>query len=593
MSDAPIQPGTQLEDGTTVGDYIGRSEAALNFYGEHPEFGRVVVKVLAPQLDEALAAHDDAIGCMFGVRHHNLQSVVARGQYGPRHYLVYEYVHGQSLRATLEQVADADGGVDVDMALQLVGQVSQGLEVLHTVDAHGVLTSDNIFLRRDGRIVVVNVGYARLAMQASRDANAYGSSPYIAPEVRDDPWNASEVSDIYSLGVLLVALLSGREPTMETLPALIAAVCERHPEVADAVQGCVAEEQMMRIQSVGEVRALLRQRADLASSSALAAQSVPADSEMGDVLDRIEMPSVPKLRPAITADTDAERWIASIDGRDRGPFTAAKIREMLQSDEITENTRVVDMFTQQGALLIDVPEFTDFVIDFLPQRAKLRIERAERRDEVVKQAKRTGATTIVAAVLAVVAGAAALIAMQVDSPPVPFGDIVRPFAHTFVLDEPTYVEIAADDALIASLFDFSDPVPEPEENSGRSSRRSRSGGGEEDDGAEPSLDDYVVSFDGSRPSRKLSNDEINQTVAANQSSIQRCFQGELRANPRFAGVTVNWSIVPDGRTTSIRIEPHGPVTDDATSCLRRAFRRMRFPEFNDVPMNITIPFRLQ
>jgi hypothetical protein len=58
-------------------------------------------------------------------------------------------------------------------------------------------------------------------------------------------------------------------------------------------------------------------------------------------------------------------------------------------------------------------------------------------------------------------------------------------------------------------------------------------------------------------------------------------------------VTVQWSIVPDGRTTNIRIESHGEVSDDARSCLRRAFRRMRFPEFNDVPMNISVPFLLQ
>jgi hypothetical protein len=185
---------------------------------------------------------------------------------------------------------------------------------------------------------------------------------------------------------------------------------------------------------------------------------------------------------------------------------------------------------------------------------------------------------------------------QVESPPVPIDAMITAFEHEFVLQEPTFVEIQADESLIASLFDFSDPPPE-EPSSGRSGRSGRSGGSESDDRereeAPPSLEDYVVSFDSSRPSRKLSTDEINDTIAGNQSSIQRCFQRELRSNPDFAGVTVRWSIIPDGRTTDIRVEEHGEVTDEAKACLRRAFRRIRFPEFNDVPMTISIPFRLQ
>lgn len=570
MSESPIAPGTTLQDGTVVGEYLGRSAAALNFVAKHPTHGDVVIKVLAPALEEPLAANADAIRCLFGVRHPNLQTPLAHGHVGPRHYLAYAFVEGQSLRATLDHVA-AGSGVDLTTALHLHEQLLDAVEALHDFTPHGVLTSDNIYLTRTGDAVVANTGFARLALQAADDP-AYAATAYVAPEVVDDPWAASETSDVYSLGVILVALLSGQDPPRERLQDLAEQVCEAHPAIADVIRTSVNEEQVMRFTSVAELRQALR-----------AANETPVTPSI---------PSIPKLRLGVTAEEDADRWITSINSRDFGPYGSDKIREMLRADEIDENTMITDVFTQETVPLIDVPTFTDFVIDYIPERAKRRLAQDERRKEVVKQAKRTGTTTIVASALAVLAGAAAFFAMQVDSPPVPFADIVQVYAHTFELDEPTYVEIAADDALIASLFDFSDPVPEePEE--GRT-RRSRSSGDEpRDDGAEPSLDDYVVSFDNSRPSRKLSNDEIHGTLASNQSSIQRCFQPELRSNPRFEGVSVSWSIVPDGRTTSIRVSPYGTISDDASSCVRRAFRRMQFPEFNDVPMNVTIPFRLQ
>lgn len=588
MADSPIRPGTVLEDGTIVGDYIGRSGGALNFYGESAG-ERVVVKVLAPKLDGPLEAHSDAVACLFGLRHPGLQSLIARGAIGPRHYLVYEYIEGRTLRATLAQVQAAGGAVDLETTLHVIVQASQALEVLHGITPHGVLTADNLFLRGDGQTTVANIGYARLALSASASVE-YAESAYVAPEVREDPWSASEVSDVYSLGVALVALLAGEDVSRATLPAAVVRVCQKYPQLEEVVHACLADEQVMRLQSMPEVRALLRECTGLEASGVLPLPHMEKPA-VDDLFGGIELTSRPSIGATESTGEDPERWITSIDGRDYGPFTAAVIRQKLTADEIDEDTLIVDLFTQESASLVDVPTFTDFVMDYLPQRAKKRIAQAERREEVVKQAKRTGATTIVASVLAVAAGAAALIAMQVENPPVPFDDIVRPYAHVFELDEPTYVEIAADDALIASLFDFSDPVPEeePTSNSGRRSDR----GGESALEEEPSLDDFVLSFDNSRPSRKLSSEEINQTIAANQSSIQRCFQRELRANPRFTGVTVSWSIVPDGRTTNTRVEAHGDVSDDATRCLRRAFRGMRFPEFNDVPMNVTIPFRLQ
>ena len=591
---APIQAGTVLEDGTTVGSYIGRSEGALNFYGENQAVGRVVVKILAPQLDETLNAFGDTLKSLYGVRHPSVQQLVGRGRVGPRTFLTYEYVDGQTLRSALQKVIDAGGAVDAPTTAEFLVQASLALDALHAVAPHGVLTSENLFLQRDGKLKVANIGFANLTLCAfGTTGDEYGNSAYLAPEVREDPWGATEVSDVYSLGVLTVALLTGRHPTRTELPELARMACARYPELAEPIEASIAEETVLRLQSMAEFRDAVR-RAVPDSGPAPPTPDVPSN-ELDDLFGEIQLPDAPTLGATETTANDPERWITHVDGRDFGPYTGGGIRDLLTSDRIDENTQIVDLFTQEAGPLIDIPEFTDFVMEYLPIRAKRNIAREEKRERTVKTAKRTGGLTAVLGTLAAVGLMALVYLTQVESPAVPIGDMFVAFPHRFELQEPTYVEIQADDDLIASLFDFSDPPPEEPASarSGRSSRSNRADERAPDDEPPPSLDDYVLDFDNSRPARKLTNDEINGTIAANQSSIQRCFQRELRANPDFEGVTVRWSIIPDGRTTDIRVEEHGEVTDEVKACLRRSFRHMRFPEFNDVPMTISIPFLLQ
>lgn len=593
---APIKAGTILEDGTTIGEYIGRSEGALNFYGENQNVGRVVVKILAPQLDEPLAAFGDTITSLYGVRHPSLQQMVGRGRVGPRTFLTYEYVDGQTLRSALQQVIEAGGAVDAPTTAHFVVQASLALDALHAVAPHGVLTSENLYLQRDGTLKVVNVGFANLMLCAfGSSGEQFGNSAYLAPEVREDPWSATELSDVYSLGVLAVALLTGRHPTRTELPEFARIAAARYPDLAEAIEASIAAEPVLRLQSMAEFREAVQAAVPEVGTALPTSDQPTADGTLDELFGDIELPDAPSLGSTDTTANDPERWITHIDGRDFGPYNGAGIKDLLTDDRIDENTQIVDLFTQEAGPLIDIPEFTDFVMEYLPVRAKRKIAQEEKRERTVKTAKRTGGLTAVTGTLAAVSLMILLYVTQVDSPAVPIGDMFVAFPHRFELQEPTYVEIQADEELIASLFDFSDPPPEEPSSSrsGRNSRSERSDSSEREDEPPPSLDDYVLDFDNSRPARKLTNEEINGTIAANQSSVQRCFQRELRANPDFEGVTVRWSIIPDGRTTDIRVEEHGEVTDEVKACLRRAFRHMRFPEFNDVPMTISIPFLLQ
>ena len=92
------------------------------------------------------------------------------------------------------------------------------------------------------------------------------------------------------------------------------------------------------------------------------------------------------------------------------------------------------------------------------------------------------------------------------------------------------------------------------------------------------------------PPRKLTSDEIQTTLRTNLPRMQRCFGTELRSNPSFKGATVNWSVRADGKVFNVRLESAGDASKTLEICMVRTFRSIRFPAFNDLPMNISFPF---
>lgn len=298
-----------------------------------------------------------------------------------------------------------------------------------------------------------------------------------------------------------------------------------------------------------------------------------------------------------------ERWLLRIGGVDYGPFDAAGVRAKLEADEVDEHTLLTDNVSGELVDLIDHPYFTDFVVDYIPQRERRRMEAEQRKQDLVEEVKkRSVRATFSVALGAIVLSAFGLLGLHFSGvlafsdlletvrptpQEFPFEQVVRNYRFRFEVPEPEYQDIAADQALIASLF------AERPASSGRSSRGSRSGDNLRFDD-EDSASDYVLDFDSSQPARKLSSSEVNATISENASRISSCFQDELRNNPNFRGATLRFSINPSGQTFSVRASTEGGrMTSTAESCLVRAVRSMRFPTFNDVPMSVSYPFYVQ
>lgn len=144
--------------------------------------------------------------------HPNLLPVLSAGVKEPPFYLVMPKVDG----LPLEQMLAEQGPLDVPLALWIARQVAEGLDALFA--ATGMIHADvkpaNIMVSPSGHATLLDFGFAQTPAEASRWATRplTGTLAYIAPEMVTSALAADARSDIYSLGVTLYEMLTGRRP---------------------------------------------------------------------------------------------------------------------------------------------------------------------------------------------------------------------------------------------------------------------------------------------------------------------------------------------------------------------------------------------
>ncbi len=148
-------------------------------------------------------------------------------------YIVMEYMEGYDLGTLLKR----KGAQPVDVAVDYILQACEGMAEAH---GHGIvhrdLKPDNLFLanRADGSqiIKILDFGISKAAVTgiATKTGDIMGSPAYMAPEQMQSTKDVDQRADIWSLGVLLYQLISGRLPFVaDTLPALCLAVINEEP----------------------------------------------------------------------------------------------------------------------------------------------------------------------------------------------------------------------------------------------------------------------------------------------------------------------------------------------------------------------------
>jgi eukaryotic-like serine/threonine-protein kinase len=152
--------------------------------------------------------------------HQNIVAVFDQGNDGQCLYLAMEYVPGPTLRALLRE----RGWLPWPEALAIMEPILAALAAAHQAGiVHRDVKPENVLISPDGRVKVVDFGLARAsaAVGNTRAGVIIGSVAYIAPEqVVGAPTDAR--TDVYSAGVLLFEMLTGRQPYSGETPLAVA-----------------------------------------------------------------------------------------------------------------------------------------------------------------------------------------------------------------------------------------------------------------------------------------------------------------------------------------------------------------------------------
>jgi len=148
------------------------------------------------------------------LRHPNIIQVFDSDHQNDIYYMVMEFLDGPTLKAALEEVHRRHEEMPLQVALRIVSDVGGALAYAHEMGVvHRDVKPANIMLDRSGRVILTDFGVAKMltGTKVTATGTVLGTPAYMSPEQgMGEPGDAR--SDIYSLGVVLYELVTGRLP---------------------------------------------------------------------------------------------------------------------------------------------------------------------------------------------------------------------------------------------------------------------------------------------------------------------------------------------------------------------------------------------
>ena len=150
---------------------------------------------------------------MMDFKHEHIVQVHDHFKEGSHYYIVEEYVDGMSLEAIIRR----ERYLSSDAAMLIFLEVCKALKYAHDKQViHRDIKPGNVLLSREGQVKLVDFGIATSREEPddglTREGTILGTPAYIAPEQIDDARSVDKRADIYSLGVLLYEMITGRTP---------------------------------------------------------------------------------------------------------------------------------------------------------------------------------------------------------------------------------------------------------------------------------------------------------------------------------------------------------------------------------------------
>ena len=222
--------------------------------------------------------------------HPNIVSIYDVGQSEDRHYIVMEFIEGKTLK---QYIAEKKGTINWKEACDIAMQICSALEHAHSKHIiHRDIKPQNIMINTENVIKVTDFGIARAASGGTLTMEAMGSAHYLSPEQARGGYT-DQRSDIYSFGVLMYELFTGRLPFdgettvavamqhMQAEPVRPSKIKEDLPKCIETIiLKAMSKEQRLRYESAALMLTDIK-RAYLDPDSAAQATDLEEDEKFG------------------------------------------------------------------------------------------------------------------------------------------------------------------------------------------------------------------------------------------------------------------------------------------------------------------------
>jgi serine/threonine-protein kinase len=249
-----LLPGKSLGPYTIV-ELLGSGGMGEVYLAQDSRLGRRVALKLLPDHfvtnEDRLRRFRQEARAASALNHPNIITIHEIGEAESTHYIVTEFIEGETLRALLIR-----NRVELVRALDIATQTASALAAAHVAGiVHRDIKPENIMLRRDGYVKVLDFGIAKLMPEgvAPSIGMSFETSPglivgtahYMSPE-QAQGFKVDERTDIWSLGVLLYEMLTGQLPFKgKTLSHTVVSIVEQ--EVPPFVRGPEVPVELERI----------------------------------------------------------------------------------------------------------------------------------------------------------------------------------------------------------------------------------------------------------------------------------------------------------------------------------------------------------
>jgi len=207
-----IKIGMVIGDRYEILEKIGTGGMSDVYKAKDGKLNRfVAVKVLKQEFSENanfVSKFRTEAQAAAGMMHPNIVNVYDVGEEGGIYYIVMELVEGITLKKYIEKKAR----LSIKETISIAIQVSMGIEAAHNNHIiHRDIKPQNIMISKEGKVKVTDFGIAKAVSSNTITSNVMGSVHYTSPEQARGGFS-DEKSDIYSLGITMFEMLTGRVP---------------------------------------------------------------------------------------------------------------------------------------------------------------------------------------------------------------------------------------------------------------------------------------------------------------------------------------------------------------------------------------------